>query len=89
MTAQAAIGGAAMLLAACSTAQAPADSPPLHGVTPGHKCDPANIQIDSNRWLNPDTQSAFNDLISQFWTDDSMTVEEAQQKYADILKAAQ
>jgi len=51
--------------------------------------DPANIQIDSNRWLNPDTQSAFNDLISQFWTDDSMTVEEAQQKYADILKAAQ
>ena len=44
MTAQAAIGGAAMLLAACSTAQAPADSPPLHGVTPGHKCDPTNIQ---------------------------------------------
>ena len=51
--------------------------------------DPANIQIDSNRWLNPDTQSAFNDLISQFWTDDSMTVEEAQQKYADILASAQ
>jgi glucose/mannose transport system substrate-binding protein len=51
--------------------------------------DPANIQIDSNRWLNPDTQTAFNDLISQFWTDDSVTVEEAQQKYADILKAAQ
>ncbi|HEY4198921.1 MAG TPA: ABC transporter substrate-binding protein [Devosiaceae bacterium] len=50
--------------------------------------DPANIQIDSNRWLNPDTQSAFNDLISQFWNDDSMTVDEAQQKYADILKAA-
>jgi glucose/mannose transport system substrate-binding protein len=51
--------------------------------------DPANIQIDSNRWLTPDTQSAFNDLISQFWTDDSMTVEEAQQKYADILASAQ
>jgi hypothetical protein len=46
MTAQAAIGGAALMLAACSTAQAPlpADSPPLHGTTPGHKCDPANIQ---------------------------------------------
>jgi glucose/mannose transport system substrate-binding protein len=50
--------------------------------------DPANIQIDSNRWLNPDTTSAMNDLISQFWNDPSMTVEEAQQKYADILKAA-
>jgi hypothetical protein len=49
MTAQAAIGAATMLLAACSTAQAPAsqpsgDSPPLHGTTPAHKCDPANIQ---------------------------------------------
>ena len=49
MMAQAAIGAATLLLAACSTAQAPAtqppaDSPPLHGTTPGHKCDPANIQ---------------------------------------------
>jgi hypothetical protein len=50
MTAQTVIAAAAMVLAgACSTAQAPAsqppaDSPPLHGTTPGHKCDPANIQ---------------------------------------------
>ena len=28
------------LLAACSTAPAPADTP-VHGVTPGHKCDSA------------------------------------------------
>jgi len=29
------------LLASCSTAPAQV---PVHGVTPGHKCDPANIQ---------------------------------------------
>ena len=49
MMAQAAIGTATLLLAACSTAQAPdsdpaADSPPVHGTTPGRKCDPTNIQ---------------------------------------------
>ena len=45
MMAQSAIAAAAALLTgACSTAQPPADSPPLHGTTPGHKCNPANIQ---------------------------------------------
>jgi hypothetical protein len=49
MMAQAGIGAASLLLAACSTAQAPApappaDSPPVHGTTPGHTCDHANIQ---------------------------------------------
>lgn len=50
MMAQSAIAAVTLLLAgACSTAQAPAteppaDSPPLHGTTPGHKCDPVNIQ---------------------------------------------
>ena len=31
---------ASMMLAACSTAPAPADTP-VHGVTPGHKCESA------------------------------------------------
>lgn len=44
MMAQAAIGATTLLLAACSTARAPAESPPLHGVTQGYKCDPENIQ---------------------------------------------
>ena len=49
MTGQITIGAAAVLLAACSTAQAPAPqppagSPPVQGSTPAHKCDPANIQ---------------------------------------------
>jgi hypothetical protein len=49
MTGQIAIGAATLLLAACSTAlapapQPPADSPPQHGGAPGHQCDPANIQ---------------------------------------------
>jgi hypothetical protein len=44
-----AIAAAGLMMSACSTAQAPASEPPpdttpVHGVTPGHKCDPANIQ---------------------------------------------
>jgi hypothetical protein len=49
MMAQTAIATATVFLAACSTAQAPApqppaDSPPVQGTAPEHKCDPANIQ---------------------------------------------
>jgi hypothetical protein len=47
--ARAAMGAATVLLAACSTAQAPAPLPPadppaVEGAAPVHKCDPANIQ---------------------------------------------
>lgn len=49
MTAQLAIGVATLLLAACSTAQAPAARPPAdpapsEATAPMHKCDPTNIQ---------------------------------------------
>jgi hypothetical protein len=43
------MAAATLLMSACSTAQAPASEPPpytipVHGVTPGHKCDNTNIQ---------------------------------------------
>lgn len=50
--------------------------------------DPANIAVDAGRWLSNDTTGQTNDLIAQFWADDSMTVADAQAKYADILKNA-
>jgi glucose/mannose transport system substrate-binding protein len=51
--------------------------------------DPANIQVAGGRWLNEDTNNQLNALMTQFFSDDAMTVDEAQQKYADIIKNAQ
>ncbi|MEO5807843.1 ABC transporter substrate-binding protein [Devosia sp.] len=50
--------------------------------------DPKNIAEDAGRWLSNDTTGQMNDLIAQFWSDDTMTVADAQAKYVDILKAA-
>ena len=49
MNGQIALVAATLLMGACSTAQAPASEPPpdttpVHGVTPGHRCDGTNIQ---------------------------------------------
>lgn len=51
--------------------------------------NPANIQVAAQRWLNEDTNNQINALMTQFFSDDSMTVADAQQKYADIIKNAQ
>ncbi|MEQ1901523.1 MAG: ABC transporter substrate-binding protein [Devosia sp.] len=51
--------------------------------------NPANIQVAGGRWLNEDTNNQINALMTQFFSDDAMTVAEAQQKYWDILKNAQ
>jgi glucose/mannose transport system substrate-binding protein len=51
--------------------------------------DPANIQVAGGRWLNEDTNNQINALMTQFFSDDAMTVDEAQAKYWDILKNAQ
>jgi glucose/mannose transport system substrate-binding protein len=50
--------------------------------------NPANIAEASGRWLSPDTNSQFNDLIAQFWADDSVTVEDAVGRYVEILGSA-
>jgi glucose/mannose transport system substrate-binding protein len=48
----------------------------------------ANIAEAAGRWLSPDTNSQFNDLIAQFWAEDSMTVDDAVARYVEILGAA-
>lgn len=50
--------------------------------------DPSNIVESTNRIWSPDTAGQMDDLIAQFWADDSMTVDQAQAKYVDILKNA-
>ena len=50
--------------------------------------DPANIAVDAGRWLSNDTTGQMNDLIGQFWADDSMSVADAQAQYVDILSNA-
>lgn len=50
--------------------------------------DPANIAVDAGRWQSNDTTGQMNDLIGQFWADDSMSVADAQAQYVDILRNA-
>jgi glucose/mannose transport system substrate-binding protein len=48
--------------------------------------DPARIATAVNRFITEDTTNEMNALISQFWSDDAMTPEQAQAKFVDILK---
>jgi len=48
--------------------------------------DPANIQVAAGRWQTEDTTNQVNALMTAFFSDDTMTVADAQQKYADIIK---
>ncbi|WP_224702155.1 ABC transporter substrate-binding protein [Devosia aquimaris] len=51
--------------------------------------DPANIAVDAGRWLSNDTTGQMNDLVAQFWADDSMTVDAAVEQYVNILQTAE
>jgi glucose/mannose transport system substrate-binding protein len=48
----------------------------------------ANIAVDAGRWQSNDTTGQMNDLVAQFWADDSMTVEAAVDQYVAILEQA-
>jgi glucose/mannose transport system substrate-binding protein len=48
--------------------------------------DPTKIASGVQRFINEDTTNEMNSLISQFWSDDKMTAEQAQAKFAEILK---
>ncbi|HEY8596606.1 MAG TPA: ABC transporter substrate-binding protein [Devosiaceae bacterium] len=50
--------------------------------------DPAKIASGIDRLITPDTTNQLNALVSQFWSDDNMTAEDAQAKWVDILKNA-
>lgn len=49
----------------------------------------ANIAEATERWRNQDFQGQMNDLVAQFWADDSMTVEDAVNRYVEILASAE
>jgi len=51
--------------------------------------DPANIAEATGRWVNNDTNGQMNDLWAQFWADDSMTVEDAQTRFVEIIRTAE
>lgn len=47
-----------------------------------------NILPDGNQTLSPDTQGQIEDLMTEFWSDDSITAEDAQARYAEIIANA-
>jgi glucose/mannose transport system substrate-binding protein len=51
--------------------------------------NPNAIAEDAGRWLNQDTNGQMNDLAAQFWADDSMSIEDAVNRYVEILATAE
>ena len=47
-----------------------------------------NVIASTDELISPDTTTQINDLMSQFFTDMSMTPEDAQKRYADIIGSA-
>jgi len=47
-----------------------------------------NILPDGNQTLSPDTQGQLEDLMTEFWADDSISAEDAQARYAAIIADA-
>ena len=47
-----------------------------------------NILPDSNQTLSPDTQGQIEDLMTEFWADDSISAADAQARFADIIANA-
>ncbi len=50
--------------------------------------DPKRIATAVQRFITEDTTNELNSLITQFWSDDSMTPAQAQVKFVEILKNA-
>ena len=47
-----------------------------------------NILPDGNQTLSPDTQGQLEDLMTEFWADESISAEDAQARYAAIIADA-
>ena len=47
-----------------------------------------NILPDANQTLSPDTQGQIEDMMTEFWSDQNYTAEEAQRLYAEIIARA-
>ncbi len=50
--------------------------------------DTGAILPDGNQTLSPDTQGQIEDLMTQFWSSDEISAEEAQERYAEIISNA-
>ena len=48
--------------------------------------DPKAIATGVQRFINEDTTNELNSLITQYWSDDAMTADQAQAKFVEILK---
>jgi glucose/mannose transport system substrate-binding protein len=48
-----------------------------------------NVLPDGNQLLTPDTSTQIEDLMTEFWSSETMSAEEAQKRYAEIIAAAQ
>jgi glucose/mannose transport system substrate-binding protein len=46
------------------------------------------ILPDGNQTLSPDTQGQIEDLMTEFWSSDAISAEDAQKRYAEIIGAA-
>jgi glucose/mannose transport system substrate-binding protein len=46
------------------------------------------ILPDGNQTLSPDTQGQIEDLMTEFWSSEAISAEDAQKRYADIIKNA-
>jgi glucose/mannose transport system substrate-binding protein len=46
------------------------------------------ILPDGNQTLSPDTQGQIEDLMTQFWSSDDISAEDAQKRYAEIIGSA-
>lgn len=46
------------------------------------------VMPDGNQLIAPDTQTQINDLMTEFWNDPAMSVEDVQERYAQIIESA-
>jgi len=47
--------------------------------------DPANIVTATNRFITENTNQQLNELVAQYFADDSMTADDATAKFATII----
>lgn len=46
------------------------------------------VMPDGNQLIAPDTQTQINDLMTEFWNDPAMSVDDVQERYAQIIETA-
>lgn len=47
-----------------------------------------NVMPDGNQLIAPDAQTQINDLMTEFWNDPAMSIDDVQERYAQIIENA-